>query len=65
MRKKMYEINCEGYIVKGRASSPQNACRLAFNKLIEAGLIKRQPATDPDSESTFKNTTVKVIKDEL
>ena len=61
VRKQMYRVTHAGYIVEGRASSAQNACRLAFRKLIEAKLIKNTPPTDVDSESSFKNTTVEVI----
>lgn len=61
--KKMYRVICQGWIVEGRASSPQNACRLAFRKLIEADLINNTPPTDRDSPSTFRNTTVEVIED--
>lgn len=60
-RKFMYRITYKGNIVEGRASSPQNACRLAFRKLIEAGLIKNTPPTDPDEPSTFKDTKVELI----
>ena len=63
MTKKMYRITCKGFIVEGKATSPQNACRLAFKKLIEAQLIKNTPPTDRDSESSFKDTKVEVIDD--
>jgi len=62
-RKRMYRITHCGYIVEGRASSPQNACRLAFRKLIEAGLIKKTPPTDINNSTTFKDTSVELIVD--
>lgn len=62
--KRTYRITHKEHVVEGRASSKQNACRLAFKKLIEAGLIKKQPPTDIDSDSTFKDTTVEVIPDD-
>lgn len=60
-KKQMYRVTHKGYIVEGRASSAQNACRLAFRKLIEAKLIKNTPPTDKDSLSSFKDTQVEVI----
>jgi hypothetical protein len=63
-RKRMYRVVTHGWIVEGRATSPQNACRLAFRKLMQAELMAKQPATDRDSPSTFKNTTVEIIEDE-
>jgi hypothetical protein len=62
-KKQMYRVTHKGYIVEGRASSAQNACRLAFRKLIEAKLIKNTPPTDKDSESSFKNTRVEIINE--
>lgn len=59
--KHTYRITHKGHVVEGRASSKQNACRLAFKKLIEAGLITKQPPTDINSESTFKDTKVEVL----
>jgi len=61
MTKKMYRITHKGYVVEGRATSAQNACRLAFKKLMEAQLIKNTPPTDNDAESSFKDTKVEVI----
>lgn len=63
MRKKMFRIKHKEWIIEGRASSPQNACRLAFRKLIEAELISKTPPTDVNSESTFKDTTVELIQE--
>lgn len=60
-KKKQYRITYKGNIVEGRASSAQNACRLAFRKLIEAGLITKVPETDINSPSTFKDTKVEII----
>jgi hypothetical protein len=60
----MYRVTHAGYIVEGRASSSQNACRLAFRKLIEAGLIKKAPKTDDNVDSTFENTQVEIINDQ-
>lgn len=60
----MYRVVCQGWIVEGRARSKQNACRLAFKKLIEADLINNTPPTDINSPSTFRNTTVEVIPDD-
>ena len=62
-RKLTYRITHKGHIVEGRASSAQNACRLAFKKLIEAKLIKNTPPSDRNSDSTFKDTKVEVIND--
>ena len=59
----MYRVVHIDYIVEGRASSPQNACRLAFRKLIEAGLIKQTPLPDKDAISTFKDTKVEIMQD--
>lgn len=59
----MYRITHKGYVVEGKASSAQNACRLAFKKLIEAQLIKNTPPTDSDSPSSFKDTKVEVINE--
>ena len=61
MTKKMYRITHKGYVVEGKATSAQNACRLAFKKLIEAQLIKNTPPTDTDFPSSFKDTKVEVI----
>ena len=61
MTKKMYRITHKGYVVEGKATSAQNACRLAFKKLIEAQLIKNTPQTDSDFASSFKDTKVEVI----
>ena len=61
MTKKMYRITHKGYEVEGKATSAQNACRLASKKLIEAQLIKNTPQTDSDSASSFKDTKVEVI----
>ena len=61
MTKKMYRITHKGYVVEGKATSAQNACRLAFKKLIEAQLIKNTPQTDSDSASSVKDTKVEVI----
>lgn len=63
MKKQMYKITVDQWIVEGRASSIGNACRLAFKKLIEAGLIKNQPPTDIDSPTGFKNVKVEVLND--
>lgn len=63
MTKKMYRITYKGYVVEGKATSAQNACRLAFKKLMEAQLIKNTPPTDDDSPSSFKDTKVEVIKE--
>lgn len=63
-RKLTYRIIHKGYVVEGKASSPQNACRLAFRKLIEANLIKNTPPTDPNVPSTFKDTVVEIVKNE-
>lgn len=63
-RKLTYRVTHKGYVVEGKASSPSNACRLAFKKLIEAQLIKNQPPTDIDSYSTFQDTIVEIIPDE-
>ncbi len=60
-RKLTYRITYKEHIVEGRASSAQNACRLAFKKLIEAKLIKNAPQPDRDSDSTFKDTKVEII----
>lgn len=62
-KKQMYRVTHKGYIVEGRASSAQNACRLAFRKLIEAKLIKNTPPTDKDSTSSFKDTQIEVINE--
>ncbi len=59
----MYRITHKGYVVEGKATSAQNACRLAFKKLIEAQLIKNTPSTDNDSPSSFKDTKVEVINE--
>lgn len=61
--KKTYRVTYKSHIVEGRATSAQNACRRAFKLLIKEGLIKNQPPTDIDSESTFKDTYVEVIHD--
>lgn len=62
-RKLTYRVIHKGYIVEGKATSAQNACRLAFKKLIEAQLIKNTPPTDINVPSTFKDTYVEVIND--
>ncbi len=62
-RKQMYRIKHAGYEVEGLATSSQNAARLAFKKLLKAQLIKSHPPLDYDSPSSFKDTTVEVIKD--
>jgi len=62
-RKLMYRITYKEHIVEGRASSAQNACRLAFKKLIEAKLIKNAPKSDIDTPSTFADTKVEIIDD--
>lgn len=59
--KHMYRVVHKGYIVEGKARSAQNACRLAFRKLIEADLIENTPPTDPDNDSTFKDTSVELL----
>lgn len=51
--------------VQGVAKSAQNACRLAFRKLIAAKLLDSAPKSDIDSPSTFEHTTVELIKDEV
>lgn len=61
-RKRMWRITHAGHVVEGRASSAQNACRLAFRKLIEAGLIKNTPPT-AENASTFKDTTVELMEE--
>ena len=60
-RKRTYRITYKEHIVEGRASSAQNACRLAFKKLIEAKLIKNTPPSDINTLSTFKDTKVEII----
>ncbi len=60
-KKQMYRIRHAGFIVEGKATSAQNAARLAFKKLIEADLIKNTPPTDNDSPTSFKDTQVEVI----
>ena len=63
--KKMYRITVGKHVVEGKATSTNNACRLAFRKLIEAKLITNTPPTDINSESTFKDTKVEVIDEPL
>ena len=60
----MYKVTYQGWIVEGRASSKQNACRLAFRKLIEAELIKKAPPTDNDNDTSFKDTSCEILRDE-
>lgn len=60
-RKQIYRIRHKEWIVEGRASSPQNACRLAFRKLIAAGLIEKQPISEADG--TFAETSVELLKE--
>jgi len=62
-RKLTYRITYKEHIVEGRASSAQNACRLAFKKLIEAKLIKNTPKSDINTPSTFADTKVEIIDD--
>lgn len=67
MAKKRYRFRVStcGYIVEDiLATSANNACRLAFRKLIEQNLITKAPKTDIDSQSTFENTTVEVMEDD-
>lgn len=59
--KKTYRVYHAGYVVEGRATSPQNACRRAFKELIKNGKIKKQPPSDINSPSSFKDTEVRVM----
>ena len=58
-KKKLFRVEvagCGGLFVV--ASSRQNAARRAFRWLIGAGKLKRQPKTDCDYESSWKDTFI-------
>lgn len=61
MKKKTYRVFHKQWILEGEASSPHNACRLAFRELIKQGKIKNTPPYSPNYQCGFLYTKVEVV----
>lgn len=49
-------------IVEGLATSPFNACKLAFKIMLKEGYIERAPLFNNNTEE-FPNTEVEIVRD--